>query len=190
MPKARIMIVEDEAITARELAHELQELGYEIVSIVVSGEKAVRLAEENHPDLILMDIKLVGSMDGIEAAQEIKNKSGVPVIFLTSWAEDEFLARAKVTEPFGYLLKPYNIRELRACIEMALYRAEMEAKVKKLSGLLPICASCKKIRDDQGYWQRIEKYIQEHSEALFTHGVCPDCVKKLYPEYYAEKDYQ
>lgn len=184
MSKARIMLVEDEAISARDLARELKEIGYVITAIVVSGKKAVRKAIEDNPDLILMDIKLVGKMDGIEAAEQIKKEQGPPVVFLTSWAEDEFLQRAKVTEPFGYLVKPYNIRELRSTIEMALYKARMEAKVKKLSGMLPICAGCKKIRDDRGYWQQIEKYIQEHSEALFSHSMCPDCIKKMYPDIY------
>jgi hypothetical protein len=111
------------------------------------------------------------------------------------------LERAKITEPFGYLLKPFQPRELRSTIEMALYKAEMErqlkqanhelkaalAQVKKLSGLLPICANCKKIRDSDDYWHEVEDYISSHSEADFSHGICPDCMKKLYPEVYEAK---
>lgn len=187
MAKPRIMIVEDEAIMARDLAWDLGELGYEITSIAISGEKSIRQMRDDCPDLILMDIKLAGQMDGIDAATNIKKKHNTPVVYLTAWAEDEFLERAKVTEPFGYVVKPYNIRELRAIVEMALYKAQMESQVRKLSGLLPICASCKKIRDDRGYWQQLEKYIQEHSSVLFSHGVCPDCARKLYPELYEDQ---
>ncbi len=192
------MIVEDEIITARDEKQTLEKLGYSVSAIVGSGEEAVKKAEEDRPDLVLMDIELSGKMDGIEAAGILHSRFDIPSIFVTAYADDKILERAKITEPFGYLIKPFENKELLSNIVMALYkhRAEMErkkliqelqdslAKVKLLSGLIPICANCKKIRDDKGYWNQIESYIKEHSEAVFSHGICPECLKKLYPEYY------
>ena len=196
--KIKIMIVEDEIITARDEKQTLEKLGYSVSAIVGSGEEAVKKAEEDRPDLVLMDIELSGKMDGIEAAGILHSRFDIPSIFVTAYADDKILERAKITEPFGYLIKPFENKELLSNIVMALYkhRAEMErkkliqelqdslAKVKLLSGLIPICANCKKIRDDKGYWNQIESYIKEHSEAVFSHGICPECLKKLYPEYY------
>ena len=198
MAKARILIVEDESIIAMDIEKSLQSLGYEVAAKVVSGEQAVSRVEAENIDLVLMDIMLGTEMDGIEAAEQIRSSFKVPVVFLTAFANDEILARAKITGPHGYIVKPFDQADLKVAVEIALYMAKMEAereqlmtelqealaKVKTLSGLLPICASCKKIRNDKGYWQAIEGYIGEHSEAEFTHGICPDCVKKLYPDIY------
>ncbi len=198
MAKARILIVEDESIIATDIERSLQNLGYEVAAKVVLGEQAISRVEADNIDLVLMDIMLKTEMDGIEAAEQIRFRFKVPVVFLTAFADDEILERAKITGPHGYIVKPFDQADLKIAVEIALYRAKMEAereqlitelqealaKVKTLSGLLPICASCKKIRDDKGYWQAIEGYISEHSEAEFTHGICPDCVKKLYPDIY------
>lgn len=198
MPIKRIMIVEDEWLVAEEINKCFQKLGYTVTSVVPSGEVAVQKAEEDRPDLILMDIVLQGEMDGIDAARQIRSRFNIPVVYLTANADKKVLERVKTTEPFGYLIKPFEERELHATIEMALYKHKIEeeknelikqlqdalATVKKLSGLLPICASCKKIRDDKGYWSEIEAYVRDHSEADFTHGLCPDCGKNLYPDLY------
>jgi len=333
MSKKRILLVEDEAVTAMDLQSNLIRLGYEVPTIVASGADAIRAAGESTPDLILMDISLAGPLSGIEAADVIRKTHAVPIIFLTAHADDATLARAKRTEPFGYLPKPCGLDTLVTTIEVALYKAEADAqrreletalkeseekfrtvadhtydweywigaddkfiyispscervsgrsaadfianpallrqilhpddlaaydshrqeakarqksgelefrivrpdgsirwvghtcqpvrddeghfigtrgsnrdiskrkaaeqereqlvvelqdalaKVKLLSGFLPICASCKKIRNDAGYWQQIEIYIHDHSEATFSHGICPDCGKKLYGDLY------
>ena len=187
----RILVVEDEVIVSADLQDQLIKLGYRVAGAAVSGEEAVCKANEIKPDLVLMDIMLKGQMDGIEAAKQIRESLQVPVIFLTANSNDSVLERAKISEPFGYLLKPFDHRSLKSNIEMALYkcRADRErefliiqlqealAQVKMLSGLLPICAWCKNVRDDQGYWMRVEEYIQEHSEAKFSHGLCPDCAR-------------
>jgi PAS domain S-box-containing protein len=131
MEKARILIVEDEAIIAMEIESQLQNLGYEITSIVDTGEKAIKKAEEDKPDLILMDIRIKGEMDGIETAEIILNKFGIPVIFSTAYADEERLNRAKLTQPFGYLLKPIQERELKVTIEMAVYVAKVDTGRKK-----------------------------------------------------------
>lgn len=124
--KARILIVEDEGITAMDLKMRLTNLGYEVVGIADTGEGAIALADEKRPDLILMDIMLKGEMDGIQAAEHIKPALGIPVIFLTAYADNTTLRRAKVTEPYGYILKPFEERELHTNIQVALFKHEAE----------------------------------------------------------------
>ena len=200
--KIKIMIVEDEIITAESEKQSLEELGYSVISAVASAEKAIKKAEEDKPDLVLMDIELKGEMDGVEAAGKIHSRFDIPSLFVTAYSDDKLLKRAKIAEPFGYIIKPFQKRELHSNIEMALYKnmAEKErkklikelqdslAKVKQLTGLLPICANCKDIRNDKGYYEQIEKYISGHSDAEFSHGICPKCAKKLYPEIYDENE--
>ena len=131
MEKARILIVEDETIIAMEIASQLQSLGYEVISIVDTGEKAIQKAEEDKPDLILMDIRIKGEMDGIETAEIIRSQFGIPVVFSTAYANEERLDRAKLTQPFGYLLKPIQERDLKVTLEMALYVAKVETERRK-----------------------------------------------------------
>lgn len=131
MVSARLLVVEDESIVAKDIQHRLRNLGYEVPAVVAYGEKAIEKAEELKPDLVLMDIFLKGEMDGIKAAEEIKRLYGIPVIFLTAFADPNTLQRAKVTEPFGYILKPFEERELLTAIEMALYKHKMEMKLKE-----------------------------------------------------------
>lgn len=128
--KPRILIVEDEAIVARDLAQQLQELGYEPVGHATRGEQAVVLAGELQPDLVLMDIQLAGVMDGIGAANAIRAQFGLAVVFLTAFAADDILSRAKLSEPFGYILKPFSERELRTVLAMALYKHKAEARLR------------------------------------------------------------
>jgi len=320
--KAKILVVEDEFIAARNIKNHLEGAGYQISALVPSGEEAVFQAETERPDLILMDIALNGKMDGIEAAWRIRSKIDIPVVYITALTNEDVVARAKETEPFGYITKPFAGTDLRVSVEMALHRhlcekrlkeaearyrgifeccgsgfylletlddgadfvvkemnraAELLDRVKKeevlgrsfretfpgveecgllghiqkafrtgqseyvpglfyqdhrlsgwracclyrltatqvvnlfqdvteskqselaqektigelnkamdefklLSGLLRICASCKKILDENGRWRQIESYIQEHSPARFTHSLCPDCARKLYPD--------
>ncbi len=131
MKQVKLMIVEDETIVALDLQDHLQSLGYEVVGTASTGAEAVRKAEKSRPDLVLMDIILKGSMDGVEAAEIIRTRFGIPVIFLTACADDATLQRAKVTEPFAYVLKPYEERELHGHIEIALYRHSMEKRLRE-----------------------------------------------------------
>jgi PAS domain S-box-containing protein len=126
MAPARILIVEDEAIVATDIQSTLKALGYDVPAIAFSGEEALKKVEEIQPDLILMDIVLKGEMDGIEAAKQIRERFGIPVVYLTAYADNIILKRAKITEPFGYLLKPFEDRELHSTIEMALYKQQSE----------------------------------------------------------------
>lgn len=329
MKQARILVVEDEPIISLDIQSTLRAMGHEISGVAVLGEEALEKACELHPDLVLMDIKLSGELDGVEAAAHIRKLLQIPVIFLTAYSEDTTLERAKATEPYGYLIKPLVERDLRIAIEMALHKHQAErrtadrerwfsntlasmgeaviatdpqgeirfinplaesitgwrraeavgqhvdtvlvlsekdtpgdggsplaqallegfaldwgcntylwprqggpqtpveysatrirhesgetvgvvivfrdisprkqmeqeregliqelqnalAKVKTLSGMLPICAGCKKIRDDRGYWEVVEAYLKKHADVTFTHGLCPDCIRKRYPDF-------
>ncbi len=127
----RILIVEDEAIVALDIKGRLKALGYEVLDIVTSGERAVEKNAELSPDLILMDIMLEGQMDGIDAALEIHKDYDTPIIYLTAYADEKTLDRAKVTEPFGYIIKPFEDRELSLTIEMALYKHKAEATLNE-----------------------------------------------------------
>ncbi len=322
MESASILVVEDEAIVAMDLRNRLRGMGHTVPAIASSGEEAVNETAALRPDLVLMDIKLRGEMDGVQAAGHIRHHCHVPVVYLTANSDETTFLRAKHTEPFGYLLKPFVEKELETTIEMALHRHRSErklersealktailesaldciitidhegrivefnpsaerafgytraqalgqemgeliippalreqhwrgisqyllsgkrwmigrrleltalrsdgtefpveltitqieldgppmftgylrditepkriqagwdqrvrelqaalARVKALSGMLSICACCKKIRDEAGQWQPTEVYVQNHSEAVFSHGYCPPCAQKI-----------
>ncbi len=318
------MIVEDELMIAEDIRITLDELQYKTLPIITTGEEAIVKADEQYPDLILMDIVLAGRINGIEAAKKILKKHNIPILFLTAFADEYTLRKAKAINPYGYILKPFDPKELHATIEIALvkHKAEKELEesrakfrsmfvgnpepsvyldegynivdinprfseyfdytveevkgkniddlivpneklkeaedlnkkieqgyvyhntfrkrkdgtlvpvsisaapirqlpdgknvgsfviykdvskqkkaederekviidlqkaldeVKTLSGLVPICSHCKKIRDDSGYWEQVEYYISKRSNVDFSHGICPDCMKKYYPKQY------
>lgn len=193
MDKPKIMVVEDEFIIASEIQKALEKNGYDVVAVESSGEAAIKNVAKVKPELILMDIMLNSEMDGIKTAMHIHSKSNIPIVYLSSYSNKEILEDAKLTEPYGYLVKPFNENELRTTIEMSLYKSKMEKerqkhqdKIKILQGFLTICAYCKKIRDDKGYWKNVAEYIRDHSEAEFSHGICPDCMKKNYPDFQEE----
>ncbi len=130
MGKAAILLVEDEQIVALDIQQRLTRLGYTVTGIAISGEEAVRMATDTRPHIILMDIHLRGDTDGIEAAEEIRSSMSVPIIYLTAYTDDQTLERAKITDPFGYLIKPFEERELYITIEMALYRHSLERQLQ------------------------------------------------------------
>lgn len=310
------MVVEDEDIVASDIRRTLEDLGYSVCATAASGEAALKGAEEERPDLVLMDIMLKGEVDGIEAAARMRLLD-IPVLYLTAHASEGILKRAKATGPYGYILKPFEDRQLEAAVEVALCRHKIERRLRdeqarpegesliflqgipdlmfrlnregnfvdfrapgrcstpaplsellsdsmyrlmeapslkksieealrtgnvqsleyrlelggaervfearisrcskeevlaivrditerrqdeehmeksireleerlerarKLSGLFPICASCKKIRNPSGGWEPVESYIQKRSEIRFTHSICPECRMKLADE--------
>ncbi len=130
MSNKRILVVEDESIVAADIHDRLVKLGYLVVGHATTGPDAVVLARTVDPDIVLMDIRLKGNMDGVEAAGLINESGIVPVVYMTAYADEDTLARAKTTGPYGYIIKPFNERELHSTIEMALYRHMMERKVK------------------------------------------------------------
>jgi putative two-component system response regulator len=147
MKNTKILIVEDETIIARNIANSLLSLGYQVPVIVSSGEGAIARAGELHPHIILMDIKLKGKIDGIEAADIIRTRFDIPVIYITSYADDETLEKAKATMPFGYIMKPPETRTLHSIIEMALYKHSAEKELNN-------------------YRRHLEKQVEERTEEL------------------------
>ena len=133
MSQTRILIVEDEIIVATDIQTTLLSLGYDVLDIVASGEEAIQKAQELQPDFVLMDIRLQGELDGIQAAEAISKIFSVPILFLTAYADQKTLERAKLTKPMGYILKPFEERELYTTIEVALYRHQMEKQLSEKS---------------------------------------------------------
>src|SRR5215510_5593399 len=129
MDKIRMLVVEDERIVSMDLQARLKTMGYAVAGAAVSGEEAIQKAETLRPDMVLMDIMLDGALDGIQAAEIIRSRYAIPVIYLTAYADPATLERAKITEPFGYILKPFEERELHGHIEIALYKHRMEKKL-------------------------------------------------------------
>lgn len=136
MSQIKVFVVEDESIVSKDIQHSIKKLGYKVVGSATSGEKAIPAIQEAKPDIVLMDIMLKGELDGIETAEVVKNSMNLPVIFLTAYADEATLAKAKVTEPHGYILKPFKEIDLRTTIEMAIYKHTQEVGVIKERDML------------------------------------------------------
>jgi PAS domain S-box-containing protein len=141
-PPSRILIVEDEAVIAMDMAQHLRDFGYDVVGIAASGDRAQQLVAEHKPDLIMMDIVIKGPRDGIETALQIRRDADIPVVFLTAYGDAPTLERAKVAAPHGYLLKPYRPNELRTTIEVALNKQALERRVRESSHWLTKTLQC------------------------------------------------
>lgn len=131
--KKKILIVEDEAIVAKDISVCLEKIGYEVLGTFSKGEKALEFMDDKKPDLVLMDIMLSGKFSGIDTSAEVKEKHNIPVVFLTAYADEKTISKAKVTEPYGYVIKPFKEIDLRTSIEMALYKFKKEKE--KLAGI-------------------------------------------------------
>lgn len=199
MSKVKILIVEDEAIVARDIKVCLNKIGYEVLGSYSSGEKALEAIEENQPELILMDIMLKGKMSGIDTSAVVKEKYGIPVVFLTAYADEKTISKAKVTEPYGYIIKPFKEIDLRTSIEMALYKFKKE-KEKELNAQNRIevlyslgsksndfiyvksnSRLIKVLNADIQYVEALKDYVIIHTqEDKFTiHSTMKDIAKKL-----------
>lgn len=173
-PSFSVLIVDDEPKNIQLLGNLLKENGYE-VEFALNGEKALEWIGSKPFDLVLLDI-MMPEMDGYEVCKKIKadiSKQHIPIIFITAKTEIEDIVKGFETGGSDYITKPFKVPELLA-------RVKKEVELKILRGLIPICANCKDIRDDKGAWNQIEAYIQNHSVALFSHGMCPKCMDKLY----------
>lgn len=193
----RVLIADDDILVIEAIQNVLERIGHVVVGRAADGHQALEAIQSLRPDVVLLDIKMP-KMDGLEAARQIQDRCPTPVVLLTAHETQDLVEQASAAGVGAYLMKPPQAREMRRAITIAMARfddlmelrrlnAELQdalARVKTLSGLLPICASCKKIRDDEGYWHQVEVYIRDHSEAIFSHGICPDCAKELYPGYY------
>ena len=194
--KLRVLVAEDDSLVADLIQSQLESIGCMVVGKASDGFQAMRKAADLDPDIVLMDIEMPGQ-DGLEATRHIQASRPRPVVLLTAHDTPDLLVRAGEVGVGGYIVKPTSPQELDRTMAIAIARfgdlMELRrlndelrgalASVKRLSGMLPICANCKKIRDDKGYWQAVEAYLMEHTDAMFSHGCCPECRKKLYPEY-------
>ena len=200
-----ILIVDDTPANLRLLSQMLTGQGYR-VRAVTSGARAIESVKASPPDLILLDV-MMPEMDGYQVCERLKadaETARIPIIFVSALDTAESKVRAFAYGGVDYVPKPFQPEEVLARVkthlalrnlQSQLERANRELEhrvhelqraldqVKTLSGLLPICANCKKVRDDQGYWHQVEVYIRDRSEAKFSHGLCPDCIRELYPDY-------
>ncbi len=191
-----ILVVDDEPITLFATARLLRSAGYPVFE-ADSGAGCLSLAREKKPDLILLDVQLPDIL-GYEVCRQIKTdaelRQSYVVLLSGVMTSSDNQSEGLEIGADGYLTRPIANRELLARVQamVRIIKAERErdllikkleealATIKTLSGMLPICAGCKKIRDDQGYWEEVELYVKKHSTAEFTHGICPACCKKLY----------
>jgi CheY-like chemotaxis protein len=207
-PAPDIVVIDDNPTNLQVLMQLLSQSGYK-VRPAMSGQLALTAIQAKLPNLILLDI-MMPDMDGYEVCRRLKadeRAQDIPVIFISAIYETIDKVTAFTVGGVDYITKPFQPEEVLARVKTHLTLRRLQlglqekneqlqaknlelaaalAQVKKLSGLLPICASCKKIRNDEGYWQNVEIYIHEHSEADFSHGLCPECMQTLYPDLYGQ----
>jgi phosphoserine phosphatase RsbU/P len=194
----RILIAEDDVTSRAVLTGVLRKLGHEVVETVDGAAAWERLREPDAPALAILDW-MMPVMDGLEVVRRVRAlQSPQPpyLILLTARGDRASLVDGLDAGANDYLTKPFDPGELRARVGVGRRVVEMEAAlaarirelgealehVKTLRGLVPICAHCKKVRDDKGYWRQVEEYVGSHTHAEFSHGICPDCARELYPD--------
>lgn len=182
--KPLLLIVDDNPQNLQLLGDIVEKNGFE-PALALSGKQALEYVLREKPDLILLDI-MMPEMDGYEVCKRLKSGPGtknIPIIFLTAKAETEDVVKGFEAGGVDYVSKPFNSMELmarvKAHVELKLAREEIQT----LRGIVPICAVCKSIRDENGRWWIMEEYVTNHTEAEFSHGLCPVCVKKIYPQF-------
>ena len=194
-----VLVVDDDPDILFATARIVKKAGYTVIK-ASSATECQEVIRENLPDLILLDVVLP-DMEGIDLCKKIKNDpdyNGIYIILLSGkrTSSDE-QSEGLDTGADGYIARPVSNRELTARVNamvrilsaererdrLIIELQEAQSKIKTLSGMLPICAYCKKIRDDKGYWNRLETYIKEHSEAEFSHSICRECAEKYYPDF-------
>lgn len=189
--ESSVLIIDDSAENLKFLANILSKNGYEPV-ISRGGKQAMEFLKTESPDLILLDI-MMPELDGYEVCRMLKEQPEtreIPIIFLTAKTDTDSLVKGFESGGVDYIVKPFKTRELLARVKTHIELKRAREKIKTLEGILPICANCKKIRDDQGFWDRVENYIERHSAAVFSHSLCPECEKELYgsEEWYLKRD--
>jgi two-component system, response regulator PdtaR len=200
----RVLIAEDDSLVSEMIEGLLEDIDYTVAGKATDGQQAIELVQSLRPDVVLMDIEMP-HINGLEATRRILACCPTPVVILTAYETQELITQASEVGVGAYLVKPPNKRQVERALTIAIARFkdltllrelnnELQtrneqlqtalAQIKTLKGLLPICSGCKKIRNDQGYWQQVELYISEHSGVEFSHGLCPDCIQRLYPDTY------
>lgn len=167
MSKPKILIVEDESIVARDIQLSLTKLGYTVSGIVSSGDKAIEMALIDQPDMVLMDIMLKGEKDGIETACEMKEKLAVPVIFHTAYADETTLEKAKIAEPYGYIIKPFKEVNLKTTIEVALYKHAKEQLIRRERDFLYSMVENKEITSEFIFVKSNSKLIKLYTTDIY-----------------------
>lgn len=199
--KPRLVLAEDDFYVSKMIRAILEERGYEVVGDAVDGAEAVKLTTRLKPDAVLMDLSMP-VLDGLDATRRIQVECPTPVVILTAYDEHDLVLKACEAGAGAYLIKPPNPSEVDRAIMISRSRfddlqrlrtlnaqlREAQENIRTLSGLLPICSACHKVRDDAGYWEDIAVFVREHTNAEFSHGLCPDCAKRLYGKYYHGKD--
>ena len=197
----RVLIAEDDYFVLEEIKRTLRGQNYEIVGEAYNGESAVKMVNDLHPDVVLMDIKMP-KMDGLEASQRIQEQCATPIVVLTAHEPLDLVENASIAGVSAYLTKPPSAVEIYRAIIIAMARhedwmkerrlnkvyAKASHEIKTLRGIVPICSYCKQIRDDQGNWAQVEEFVENHTYAKFSHATCPDCAKKHYPDIFMEKE--
>ncbi len=191
----RILIAEDDKVTRRILENVVVKWGYEPIVTEDGNQAWETLIAEDAPKLAILDWMMPG-MDGVELARKVRNTPAICttyIIMLTSLSQKEDIITGLKAGADDYVTKPFDNKELQARINVGIRIVELEqhlkdrieeledalAHIKRLQGLVPICAYCKKIRSDDNYWQQVEAYISERSEAEFSHSICPDCYEEF-----------
>jgi CheY-like chemotaxis protein len=201
----RILIADDDPVSRLMLSALLKKVGYEIEEAVNGTEAWKAMQRPDAPKLAIIDW-VMPEMDGLEVIRRIRAQptGHLPfIILLTACVKMSDILAGFSAGANDYLTKPYHAEELQARLEVGRRMIDLQDRlttkitelgqaleqIKLLSGIIPICSGCKKIRDDAGYWQQVEMYISKHSEAKFTHGICPECEKKLYLEFDGKRDH-
>lgn len=167
MNNINVLVVEDESIVSKDIQHSLKKLGYYVVGAAATGEKALELARNENPDIVLMDIMLKGEMNGIEVSEVIKRELNIPVIFLTAYADESTLSKAKVTEPFGYIIKPFKEIDLHTSIEMALYKHKKTRELEKERDYLYTLVDNKEAIDGFIFVKSNSKLVKLNTKDIF-----------------------
>ncbi len=184
-----ILIVDDNMENLKVLGGLLNDEGY-LIAVSTNGKDALDFTEKNRPDLILLDIMMPG-MNGYETCEMLKQNAGtrdIPVIFLSALGETDDIVKGFEAGGVDYVMKPYNSRELLARVKTHIDLKKAMEEIRTLRGIIPICAKCKKIRDDHGFWEQVEEYVAKRSGAIFSHSVCPECARELYGDILDEND--
>ncbi len=197
----RLVVAEDDFLVAEEIKRLLRGSNFAIAGEAGDGQEALRLVEELKPDAVLMDIRMP-VMDGLTAALRITEKQPTPIVIMTAYESEELVRQASEAGVASFLTKPPALAEIERAITIALARhadlmelrrvnqelRQALAEIKTLRGILPICSFCKKIRTPDGQWEDVATHILKHTEARPSHGLCPDCYKKHYPELQDNKE--
>jgi len=184
-----ILIVDDNMENLKVLGGLLNDEGY-LIAVSTNGKDALDFTEKSKPDLILLDIMMPG-MNGYETCEKLKENAGtkdIPVIFLSALGETDDIVKGFEAGGVDYIMKPYNSRELLARVKTHIDLKKAMEEIRTLRGIIPICAKCKKIRDDHGFWEQVEEYVAKRSGAIFSHSVCPVCARELYGDILDEND--